>query len=150
MTHATMPTGPDPEAIRRFITERYPETDVIEAMSAMFFSVDPEKHWPNFATIVEHDDYDTRSELTRPGVFRLNLGVGKDTFLRLVGDQTEPDYVSLDQVFPHPDYAAQRWISILNPSQATFDELVRPLLDEAHARVVRQFRLKRGELPTFD
>ena len=58
------------------------------------------------------------------GVFRLNIGVGKDTFLRLVGDQAEPDYVSLDQVFPHPDYAAQRWISILNPSQATFDGLV--------------------------
>jgi hypothetical protein len=149
MTESTG-TGPDPETIVHHIQQTYPDTDVVTIEGGWFFSVDPEKHWPNFATLVTNDDYDTKSQLTRPGVFRLNLGVGKETFLRLVGDQAEPDYVSLDQVFPHPDYAAQRWISILNPSQATFDDLVRPLLDEAHARVVRQFRLKRGELPTFD
>jgi hypothetical protein len=38
---------------------------------------------------------------------------------------------------PHPVYAPQHWVSILNPSDATFDTVVKPLLDEAHERVAR-------------
>jgi len=37
-------------------------------------------------------------------------------------------------------YAMQHWISILNPSEATFDKVVKPLLDEAHERVARGHR----------
>jgi hypothetical protein len=53
-----VPTGPDPEAITRMIRERWPETDVAEALGATFFSLDPEKHFPNFATIVPTDEHD--------------------------------------------------------------------------------------------
>jgi hypothetical protein len=76
-----LPTGPDPEAITRVILERYPETVVAEALGATFFSLD-EKHWPNFATIVTTDEHDegAPSDLARPGVFRLNIGVGRETF----------------------------------------------------------------------
>jgi predicted DNA-binding protein (MmcQ/YjbR family) len=35
-------------------------------------------------------------------------------------------------------YAKQRWISILNPSDATFRDVVLPLLDEAYDRVAAQ------------
>jgi len=48
--------GPTPETIVSYITDTWPETDVVEAMNAWFFSLDPEKHWPNFATIVTTDD----------------------------------------------------------------------------------------------
>ena len=133
-----MPTGPDPEAITRTIRETWPETDVSEAMGAAFFSLDPEKHWPNFATIVTTDEHDegTPSRLSRPGVFRLNIGVGRATFDRIAGASTvAPDYAAFDQFFPHPVYAKQLWISILNPSEATFRELVLPLLTEAHDRL---------------
>ena len=41
---------------------------------AAFFSLDPEKHWPNFATMVWTDDFDQASDLSRPGIFRLNIG----------------------------------------------------------------------------
>jgi hypothetical protein len=73
--------------------------------------------------------------LRRPGVFRLNIGVSRATFERLLGADAEPDYTALDRILPHPVYARQLWVSILNPSDATFADVVIPLLDEAHARL---------------
>ncbi len=138
MTTERLPTGPDPEAITRTILETWPETDMVEIPGASFFSLDPEKHFPNFATIVTTDDFDEdqESNLTaRPGVFRLNVGVGRATFDRLVGSVAEPDYAAFDRVLPHPVYAKQLWISILNPSDGTFRDVVLPLLTEAHDRL---------------
>jgi hypothetical protein len=138
MSTEPLPTGPDPEAITRTIRETWPETDIAEAMGATFFSLDPEKHWPNFATIVTTDEHDDGmpSRLSRPGAFRLNIGVGRATFERIAGASgTAPDYATFDRLFPHPVYAKQLWISILNPSDGTFRELVLPLLTEAHDRL---------------
>jgi hypothetical protein len=103
---------------------------------AWFFSLDPEKHFPNFATIVTNDDHDegSPSNLSRPGVFRLNIGLGRATFERLVGSEVEPDYAAIDRVLPHPVYARQRYVAILNPSAASFTSVVKPLLAEAHDR----------------
>ncbi len=131
---------PDPDSITRHIVHAYPGVDVVSALNATFFSLDPEKHWPNFATIVTTDEHDegSPSQLSRPGVFRLNIGVSGETFERLVGADTDPDLAALDRILPHPVYARQHWISILNPTQATFDTVVVPLLDEAHARVAAQ------------
>src|SRR3954462_1628805 len=72
MTTEGLPTGPDPVAIREAILTRWPETAVAEAMAAVFFSLDPERHFPNFATIVTPDAHDegAPSDLARPGVFR--------------------------------------------------------------------------------
>ena len=137
MTTERLPTGPDPEAITRTILEAWPETDLVEALGAMFFSLDPEKHFPNFATIVTTDEHDegSPSNLGRAGVFRLNIGVGRATFERLVGSVSEPDPAAFDQIFPHPVYAKQLWISIVNPSDDTFRDVVLPLLTEAHDRL---------------
>jgi hypothetical protein len=137
MTTDAVPTGPDPEAITRTILETYPETDKVEALGATFFSLDPQKHFPNFATIVTTDEHDdgAPSKLSRPGVFRLNIGVGRETFERVAGLRAQPDYAAIDTLLPHPVYAKQRWISILNPSDATFRDVVRPLLREAHDRL---------------
>jgi hypothetical protein len=136
MTTDTLPTGPDPEAITRAILERYPDSVIAEALGATFFSLD-DKHWPNYATIVTTDEHDegAPSDLARPGVFRLNIGVGRETFERLVGSNDSPDYAAFDRILPHPVYAKQRWISILNPSDATFRDVVLPLIAEAHDRL---------------
>jgi hypothetical protein len=136
--------GPDPDEITSWITSTYPEARVASAMGATFFSLTDE-HWPNFATIVTTDEHDmgTPSNLSRDGVFRLNVGVGKDTFARLVGSMADPDHAALDRVVPHPVYARQRWISILNPSRRTFDDVVKPLIAEAHDRLARP----RGKAP---
>jgi hypothetical protein len=137
MTTPQLPVGPDPEAIKRTILGTWPETDVVEALGAMFFSLDPEKHWPNFATIVTTDEHDegAPSDLARPGVFRVNIGLGRETFERLVGDMVEPDYAAFERIVPHPVYAKQLWVSILNPSHSTFRDVVMPLLTEAHDRL---------------
>lgn len=140
------PTGPDPEAITRAFLERYPETVVAQALGATFFSLD-ETHWPNYATIVTTDEHDggAPSDLARPGAFRLNIGVGRATFDRLVGSMDAPDYAAYDALVPHPVYAKQRWVSILNPSDATFRDLVLPLVEEAHGRLAAALARHRTE-----
>ena len=130
--------APTRDAVVSYITDTFPGVDTVTAMGATFFSLDSEKHWPNFATIVTTDEHDegAPSNLTaRPEVFRLNIGVSRETFDRLVGAETDPDYAALDTLLPHPVYAKQHWVSILNPGAATFESLVKPLLQEAHDRI---------------
>ena len=127
--------GPDPETVVRFITDTWPETDVVEAMNAWFFSLDPDSHWPNYATLVTTDEHDDASDLERPGVFRLNLGVDRETFEQIAANDPEPDFTALDRLLPHPVYGQQHWISILNPSDDTFRDTVVPLLALAHDRL---------------
>ena len=116
---------------------------------AAFFSLDPEKHWPNFATMVWTDDFDQASDLSRPGIFRLNIGASRETFDRLVGSIGDPVYTAVDRLLPHPVYARQHWISILNPSDASFRDVVIPLLAEAHDRLAPQrTRQRAGRLPS--
>jgi uncharacterized protein DUF6194 len=135
--------GMDVDAIVQYIARTYPDTDIVRAMNATFFSCDPEKHWPNFATIVTTDEHDVApnvdrpSKLERPGVYRLNIGVSRATFDATVGAMSNPDFAALDKLMPHPVYAAQHWVCILSPSQANFDTVVKPLLEEAHERAVR-------------
>ncbi|RUR67702.1 hypothetical protein EJP67_11620 [Variovorax guangxiensis] len=96
-----------------------------------FFFHDGDDKFP-FATIVTKDnEFDNASKLDRAGVFRLNLGVGKETFRALFGEQpTAPDYTALDTLMPHPLYAKMYWVSVINPSAKTF-ETVKPLIAEA-------------------
>jgi hypothetical protein len=110
-----------------------------------FFIYDPNrdfdlKHrWP-FATIVTKDygEFDSASNLNRPGVFRLNVGVSRATFSALFGDpEAAYDYAALDRLLPHPVYAPQSWVSVLNPSPETFNA-VEPLLAEAYAQAVKR------------
>ncbi|HJQ29332.1 MAG TPA: DUF6194 family protein [Rubrobacter sp.] len=105
--------------------------------------LDPERQFP-FATIVTKDygDFDASSNLNRPDVFRLNVGVSRDTFRALFGhpptginaESTDYDFAALDRLMPHPAYARQSWVCVLNPGPETF-EAVKPLLAEAYSRV---------------
>ena len=108
-----------------------------------------------FATVkVSDHDLDKASGLDRLGAFRLNIGVGRDTFVSLFGSRWSQDfprsgaddlnYGEVNVLMPHPVYAGANWVCIVNPSKATFDELVVPLLDEAYRRAVRQFQNKRA------
>jgi len=94
----------------------------------------PEKRMP-FATIVVNDypGFDESSKLSRPGVFRVNVSVSRETFGRHSPHEMPIDYSVFDEVIPHPVYAAQSWLSVLNPGPAT-DNTVKALLSEAHAR----------------
>jgi Family of unknown function (DUF6194) len=117
-----------------------------------FFFYDPERNRPEnqrlpFATIVVHDyaGWDVESELDRDGIFRVNIAVGRSEFEQLLGHppaqhaahHDEFDYTATDVLIPHPTYAAQAWMSVLNPADRTNTQL-RQLLDEAHALAVRR------------
>jgi hypothetical protein len=123
-----------------------------------FFYYDPEGNRPEnqrlpFATVVIHDyaGWDTESDLDRDGIFRVNVAIGRSGFESLLGHSpaehathhTEFDYTATDVVIPHPTYAAQGWVSILNPADRTSTEL-RKLLDEAHALASRRYARRRG------
>jgi Family of unknown function (DUF6194) len=125
-----------------FIINRYAGVDVVtyppdRVPSAWFFSTDSENHWPNFATIVTSDEHDTEqnSKVAARGAYRLNIGLGRETFQRLIEPGKVYDYAATDVVIPHPTYARQRWIGIVNPTRASFDDQIQPMLDEAYAKV---------------
>lgn len=98
-----------------------------------------------FATIVtkDYDGFDTVSDLNRPGVFRLNINVGRAAFADLLGyppaaypgHAAHVDHTATDRLIPHPVYAAQGWVAVLNPAAATAAQ-ARALLTAAHDRAV--------------
>jgi hypothetical protein len=147
----------DQSDIVRYISETFSGVDVVAPSDGVgagdtFFIYDPDRNLDDkqrfpFATIVTKDygDFDATSNLNRPDVFRLNIGVSRDTFRSLFGTRpaapgaagesdTQYDYAVLDQLLPHPVYAAQSFVCVLNPSAETF-ERVKPLLAEAYERV---------------
>ena len=109
-----------------------------------FFHVGPDRRQP-FATIVEHDvpGFDEASRLDRPGVFRLNLDLGRAEFERRFGfppkdfeeHRHEFDFARLDTLVPHPGYARYGFASIVMPGPHLLPEVDR-LLAVAHARAV--------------
>src|ERR1051325_6525525 len=140
----------DQDTIIQYVVDTFDGVNVVTATEGLpagdtFFIYDPDRNlepqrqFP-FATIVTKDygDFDNQSNLNRPGVFRLNVGVSRDTFRRLFpSDDLAQDYTALDTLIPHPVYATQSWVSVLNPSREMFAS-VEPLLEEAYAIAVRR------------
>lgn len=103
-----------------------------------------------FATIKEQDgDNDRASNLDRPDIWRLNMGVSKQTFVSLFGHPpARPgkgqaiegpwDFHQTDRITPHPVYGWMSWLAVLNPSAETWSRCV-PLLEDAHARAFATF-----------
>jgi hypothetical protein len=108
----------------------------------------PDRRFP-FATIVtkDYEGFDAFSQLNRPGVFRLNIAVGRQRYEDLMGyppaehaeHQPRFDYTALDSLLPHPVYGAQAWVSILNPGDKT-SEQAKSLLTEARDRATERRR----------
>lgn len=133
--------GVDAAAMARLIAAGFPDVETTESHGYTFFFHGAERRRP-FATLVAADNaHDRISRLDRPGVYRLNLGVGRERFDALFGPDKRAvaafDYSALDTLMPHPDYAAQWWICVLNPGAATLAS-VRDLLGEAYARAAQR------------
>lgn len=117
-----------------------------------FFTYDPggqggERGFGPFATIVTKDypGFDTASDLDRPGVFRVNMAVGRVVFTERMGrspaeysvEGGDVDHAEIDRLLPHPVYAAQGWVSVVSPGPRTAEatrELLRLALDRAVSR----------------
>jgi hypothetical protein len=143
--------------VTAYMAQTFPGIAVISAPGGSFFFYDPEGNTPEnrrlpFVTLTINDDYDTASNLARPDVFRLNIGVSKSTF-RALFDRTPTmingtpattyDYTALDVIMPHPIYAPQSWVCVLNPGPASTEEVKR-LLAEAYEMAVRKHDKQAG------
>lgn len=131
----------DEISITRYITEAFPGVGTTENLGYTFFYAD-DRMLP-FATLARNGNaYESISKLDRPGVFRLNIGISKNTFQSLFGearvDVSSFDYAAIDVIMPHPDYASQSFICVLSPSESTFAR-IRPLLAEAYDLAVKRY-----------
>jgi hypothetical protein len=135
--------------ITRYITGTFAGVELITAPSGdAFFFYDPDTRIPHdkrqpFATIIHSDAHDAASDLGREGVYRLNIGVKRETYRAMFGDpppfprdnrpvNTGHDFTRLDVVMPHPIYAAMHFVCVLSPSDETWEREVKPLLAEAY------------------
>jgi hypothetical protein len=112
-----------------------------ENFGYIFFFVGDDHRLP-FVTIGHSDnDFDDVSNLNREGVFRINIGISKATFASLLtdADSEDIDYSVLDVFLPHPHYAKQNFVCILNPSNENV-EVTKKLIVEAHSIAAVRFR----------
>jgi hypothetical protein len=127
----------DERAVVRFITGTFDGVETQTVDENTFFFYGAERMFP-FATLMTNDLNDDASNLDRAGVYRLNIGVGKQTFRQLFGETSAGgyDWTALDRVMPHPVYGMMYWVCVLNPDPTTWEQQVRPLLTEAYERDV--------------
>ncbi|GAA1584178.1 hypothetical protein GCM10009804_45640 [Kribbella hippodromi] len=130
----------------------YDGVRMLEGQGDLFYLYDPAADLPPerqqpFATIVTGDHYEKVSRLDEPGAWRLNLALTKATYTSLFGPvpternadwvlDSGHDYSARDTLMPHPFYAAQHWVAIVNPTG--LDQLL-PLIEESYAFAARKF-----------
>jgi len=140
------------DEVVRWILETPADVDqVINDGNHFFFYIPPgfePEHLLPFATIVTNNHYDDGSDLDRPGVYRLNIGVSRETFEALFPADAPAvtDRTVLDAFFPHPDYASMFWLSLINPTKTW--PRAEQLLMEAHAIARRRVDRKHSHAAT--
>ncbi|WUJ69927.1 DUF6194 family protein [Kribbella soli] len=130
----------------------YDGVRVLEAQDDLFYLYDPAADLPPerqqpFATIVTGDHYEKVSRLDEPDAWRLNIGLTKATYTSLLGPvpterdadwvlDSGHDYTARNTLMPHPFYASQYWVAIVNPVEL---EPLTSLLDEAYEFAARKY-----------
>ncbi|WP_353720250.1 DUF6194 family protein [Dyadobacter sp. 676] len=135
--------------IRDRIKAGYENVREVEANGDYFFMYRDEEKFP-FATIVTSDnDFDSVSNLSREGFYRINIGIDKATFHSLFGSvPAKPgiggyvdsgiDFTKENQLFPHPFYGSMYWVSMVNPSESSYPQL-KGFLDYAYEKAKRNY-----------
>lgn len=93
--------------------------------------------------------HDKASYLDRENVYRLNIGIRKNTFLNLFHELPQRpsageivamdyDFTALDRLMPHPVYAWMGWIAVCNPTIQTFEEC-KPYIQEAYEFAIEKY-----------
>lgn len=130
------------------------------ARGDIFFTVQPHGHHDlrrmPFATIVasNYPGFDEASQLDRDGTFALNIRVGPQYFEGLLGfppvespahrDNFDPAAAGI--LMPHPLYATQAWIRIINPPAAQTEQLIGLASATAH-RARTRLTAVQGDTP---
>ena len=132
------------QAIEQYIAEQLSNVTTLDHFGYRFFFYETDQVLP-FTTIAASDnEYDKISNLDRDGVFRVNIGVSKDTYNKLFADvKAGWDYTELNRFMPHPDYAAQYFICVLNPEGEQLVETIK-FIEEAHLVAKNRFDRKQS------
>lgn len=138
----------DEAFITSYITSNFENVETTVNLGYTFFFYHDD-HMHAFATIASTgNEYEKISNLDRPGVYRLNIGLSRETFRSLFGkgkvDISKYDFTALDVIMPHPDYSSQQFICVLSPSEATFNERIRSMLAEAYELVKSRYNKRKA------
>lgn len=133
--------------------ERYAGTILVKAWGENSIFYNPDgllKRGVYVMTIKEKDgDNDKSSSLNRDGIYRLNTGISKNSYISkfgviptrsLAGGVADVDYDFTKQniIMSHPVYAWMSWIYVLNPTKDTFDEFLK-YIDESYELAKKKF-----------
>ena len=137
----------DESFITSYITSTFENVETSVNLGYTFFFY-RDDHMLPFATIASTgNEHEKISNLDRPGVYRLNIGVSRETFKSLFGTNkinvSDYDFTVLDTILPHPDYSAQSFICALSPSEATFEK-IRPMLAEAYDIAMKKYNRRKA------
>jgi hypothetical protein len=134
----------DQSALESFVAA-LPHVQRTDNFGYAFFFVGDDHRLPFVTVAASDNEHDRLSNLDREGVFRVNIGVGKDTFQKVVGriDPAGADYSALNVFMPHPDYWRQNFLCVLNPAGENVEETKR-LIIEAHSIAEARWRRKVG------
>jgi hypothetical protein len=137
--------------IEKYILGNFKDIHPLDSWGEKSFFINPGKQLKRgtyFATLKEKDgDNDKASYLDRDGVYRLNIGVGKEHYLSLFNSlpkrpakgrfiDGDYDFQEIDTILPHPVYGWMGWICVLNPSAKTFETCKR-FLDDAYNKAMK-------------
>ncbi len=126
------------QQIISYLFTSYPKLHKLVVEGNIFISVDPKMMMP-FATLMTNRAYDKFSNLDEPDRYRFNLGVTKSDFATLFNQsQMNWDYTQIDKIMPHPEYASQYFICVVNPSDETFEKL-KPMIAEAYQIAIKRY-----------
>ena len=95
---------------------------------------------------------DKASNIDRENVYRMNLGISKESFFQLFGNKPKRpkagqiidmpyDFSELNRIMPHPVYGWMNWICDLNPTKETFNKLF-PLIKEGYSLALKKYEKK--------
>jgi len=148
--------------MKQYLRDTFAGIRMDESGGDAFVTYDPDgdlpaDRWLPFATIVTGDNYDTVSDLSEPGAYRLNVGVPKQTYTTHLGTApterdaqgvliTEADYAARDTLMPHPIYANQHWVSVINPESTL--ATTKQLLADAYDFAVRKHHNRESRAQT--
>ena len=147
----------DKEQILEYCLTQLPGTIVSDnwGETGVFYNPNSGRKRGIYLLTIKNKDgaHDKSSILNREGVFRLNIGIRKSTFLKLFGSiphrplagqvvDMPYDFSESDTMLPHPVYAWMGWICVLNPSDKTFEQL-KPLISEAYELAIEKYLKRR-------
>lgn len=123
--------------IEAYLLATYQHVNPINSWGERSYFINPEqklKRGSYFVTIKSKDGAnDKASNLNRPRVFRLNIGLTPEKYIEIFSSRpSRPskgrviagnyDFQALNTFIPHPVYGWMGWIAINNPDQDNFEK----------------------------